>query len=162
MLVLALIFMIIIALVLLAVVTLSGNDIMNTSNLIKQQSIEYRSSGAMDIAIQTVRYTSTSFSGGSCFSSAKGVVVGSGGSTTPPVYVDCTTVPPNQLPANSGVSREIKFYACSTSATGCTPTNYTVSAIVDFVDGPTCSAASFGACGSSESIKSWLVNGANS
>lgn len=159
---LALIFMIVIALVLLAVVTLSGNDLTNTSNLLRQQSLEYRSSGAMDIAIQTVRYTNTTFTGGSCFSSSNGIMVGSGGSSTPPVYVDCTTVPASQLPANTGVSREVKFYACGTSATGCTAGNYTVAAIVDFVDGPACSPSSFGACGSSESIKSWLVNGANS
>jgi hypothetical protein len=164
-LVLALVFMIVIALVLLAVVTLSGNDLMNTSSLLTQQSLEYRSGGAMDIAIGTVRYTNTSFSGGSCFSSATGIVVGSAGSNSPPVYVDCTSVSQTVLqqnPAKSGVSREVMFYACSTSPTGCKSSNYTVSAVVDFVDGPTCSPTSFGACGQSESIVSWLVNGADS
>ncbi len=60
-LVLALVFMIVIALVLVGIVTLSGNDLRNTTNLLNQQSVEYRSSGAMDIAIQTVRYTNNNF-----------------------------------------------------------------------------------------------------
>ena len=46
-LVLALVFMIVIALVLLGVVTLSGNDLLNTSHLLDQQSLEYSSSGGM-------------------------------------------------------------------------------------------------------------------
>ena len=150
--------MIVIALVLIGVVTLSGNDLRNTSNLLNQQSIEYRSSGAMDIAIQTVRYTNTTFSGNSCFTSNTGIQVGT---NSPLVYVDCATVPHNQLPANTGVSREVNLYACGTSGTPCSSSNYTLWATVDFVDGPTCASGSIGACGTSESIKSWLVHSAN-
>jgi Tfp pilus assembly protein PilX len=158
-LVLALVFMIVIALVLLGLVTLSGNDLLNTSNLLNQQSLEYRSSGAMRVAIQTVQYTNTSFPKlSSCFSSATGVQVGQ---NSPPVYVDCMTVPHSQLPANTGVSREINFYACGTSSTSCSSTNYTVWATVDFVDGPTCATGAIGACGITQSIKSWLVHNAN-
>lgn len=157
-LVLALVFMIVIALVLLAVVNLTGSDVSNTSALIDQQSLEYRSSGAMDVAIQTVRYSNTTFTGGSCFSSATGIPIGS---NSPVVYVDCSTVPHAQLSANTGVSREINFYACETSSTSCSSTNYTIWATVDFVDGPTCATGSIGACGTSESIKSWLVHNAN-
>lgn len=156
-LVLALVFMIVIALVLVGVVTLSGNDLRNTSSLLNEQSIEYRSSGAMDIAIQTVRYTDTTFNGGSCFTSATGIQIGT---NSPLMYVDCSTVPHGQLPANTGVSREVNLYACGTSG-GCNSTTYTLSATVDFVDGPTCAPTSIGACGMSESIKSWLVHNAN-
>jgi hypothetical protein len=162
-LVLALVFMIVIALVLLGVVTLSGNDLLNTSHLLDQQSLEYRSSGAMQVAIQTVRYTNTTFPvpptpPSSCISSATGILVGQ---NSPPVYVDCSTVPHSQLPANTGVSREVNFYACGTSSTSCSSTNYTLWATVDFVDGPTCASGSFGACGTTESVKSWLVRNAN-
>jgi Tfp pilus assembly protein PilX len=159
-LVLALVFMIVIALVLLGVVTLSGNDLLNTSNLLNQQSLEYRSSGAMRVAIQTVRYTNTTFPSppGSCFSSATGIRVGQ---NSPPVYVDCSTVPLSKLPANTGVSREVNLYACGTSSTSCSSLNYTVWATVDFVDGPTCASGSFGACGTTESVKSWLVHNAS-
>jgi len=159
-LVLALVFMIVIALVLLGVVTLSGNDLLNTSHLLDQQSLEYRSSGAMQVAIQTVRYTNTTFPSppGPCLSSNTPIQIGQ---NSPPVYVDCTTVPHSQLPTNTGVSREVNFYACGTSSTSCSSTNYTVWATVDFVDGPTCASGSIGACGTSESIKSWLVHNAN-
>jgi hypothetical protein len=161
-LVLALVFMIVIALVLVGIVTLSGNDLRNTTSLLNQQSIEYRSSGAMDIAIQTVRYTNTTFpappNAASCLTSGTGIQVGT---NSPLVYVDCSTVPRSQLPANTGVFREIDLYACGTSTTLCSSTNYTLSATVDFVDGPTCASGSIGACGTSESIKSWLVHNAN-
>ena len=157
-LVLALVFMIVIALVLLGVVTLAGNDLLNTSHLLDQQSLEYRSSGATQVAIQTVRYTNTVFNGGSCLSSNTPIQIGQ---NAPPVYVDCSTVPHNLLPADTGVSREVDFYACGTSSTSCSSTNYTVWATVDFVDGPTCASGSIGACGTSESIKSWLVHNAN-
>jgi hypothetical protein len=59
------------------------------------------------------------------------------------------------------VSREVNLYACGTSTTACSSTNYTLWATVDFVDGPTCAAGSIGACGTTESIKSWLVHNAN-
>ena len=161
-LVLALVFMIVIALVLMAVVTLAGNGLASTSQLLNQQSLEYRSSGALQVAIETVRYTNTTYNSlASCFSGSGGVTVGSGGSSTPPVYVDCVSVPLNQLPANTGVSREITFYACSTSSTSCKSTNYTVTATVDFVDGPSCATGSIGSCGTGESVKTWLVHNAN-
>ncbi len=71
-------------------------------------------------------------------------------------------MPHSQLPANTGVSREINLYACGIAAlNACTSTNYTLWATVDFVDGPTCASGSIGACGTSESIKSWLVHSAN-
>ena len=95
-LVLALVFMIIIALVLLGVVTLSGNGLRKTSHLLDQQSLEYRTNGAMQVAIQTVRYTNTAFPSlppppTSCLSSATGIQVGQ---NSPLVYVDCSDIPP--------------------------------------------------------------------
>jgi hypothetical protein len=160
-LILALVFMIVIALVLLAVVTLSGNDLLNTSHLLDQQSVEYRTSGAVQVAIQTVRYTDSNFSPtspSSCLSSTAPIQIGQ---NSPPVYVDCTQVKHSDLPADTGVSREVNFYACGTSSTSCNSTTYALWATVDFVDGPTCASGSIGACGTSESVKSWLVHNAN-
>ena len=158
-LVLALVFMIIIALVLVPLVTLSGNGLQNTSNLLQEQGLEYRSSGAVEVAIQTVRYTATNYGGGSCFASPSATVqIGQARQNNPAVYVNCFSVTP---PSNdSGASRELNVYACG--STNCSATNYTVSATVDFQDGPTCSPTSIGACGAVESIKSWLVHNANS
>ena len=164
-LVLALVFMIIIALVLVAAISFSGNGLLNTTNLLQQESLEYRSSGAVQVAIQTVRYTDTAFSPTnptSCFGSAASstVQIGTASPQNPAVYVTCSSVPISKLPANTGVTREINFYACGSS--GCSSTNYTVWATVDFQDGSTCSATLLGACGQTESIKSWLVHNANS
>lgn len=156
-LVLALVFMIIIALVLVPLVTLSGNGLQNTSNLLQEQSLEYRSNGAVEVAIQTVRYTDTSYSGGSCFASGSPTVqIGLAGPGNPPVYVNCLS----QTSSNAAVSCEINVYACG--STSCSASNYSVAATVDFHDGPTCSPVSFGDCGAVESIKSWLVHNANS
>ncbi len=155
-LVLALVFMIIIALVLVPLVTLSGNGLQNTTNLLQEQSLEYRSNGAVEVAIQTVRYTDVTYSGGSCFASGSPTVqIGQPGPSNPPVYVNCAT----GASSDSGVTREINVYACG--STNCSASNYTVWATVDFQDGPTCSPTSIGACGQTESIKSWLVHGAD-
>jgi hypothetical protein len=160
-LVLALVFMIVVALVLLALVTFSGNGILNTSNLLQQQSLEYRSAGAVEVAIQTVRYTDTTYTGGSCFGCGSPTVqIGQALPNNPPVHVTCSTVPVSQLPPNTGVTREINVYACGSSS--CGANNYTVWATVDFQDGSTCSVTSLGTCGQTESIKSWLVHNANS
>ncbi len=157
-LVLALVFMIIIALVLVPLVTLSGNGLQNTSNLLQEQSLEYRSNGAVEVAIQTVRYTDATYRGGSCFASGSSTVqIGLAGPNNPPVYVNCLTVSPP--PSDTGASREVNVYACG--STNCSASNYTVSATVDFQDGATCSPSSIGACGQLESIKSWLVHNAN-
>jgi hypothetical protein len=156
-LILALVFMIIIALVLLATVTFTGNGLLNTSNLLKQQSLEYRSNGAVEVAVQTVRYTDNTYGGGSCFANGSPTVqIGIAGPQNPPVHVTCSSVTP---PSNSGATREVNVYACGSS--GCSQSNYTVWATVDFEDGATCTATSLGACGQIESIKSWLVHNAN-
>jgi len=157
-LVLALVFMIIVALVLVPLVTFSGNGLQNTSNLLQEQSLEYRSNGAVEVAIQTVRYTDGTYTGGSCFGSGSSTVqIGQASQENPPVHVNCVTVTPP--PTDTGASREVNVYACG--STNCSATNYTVSATVDFQDGATCSPTSIGACGEIESIKSWLVHNAN-
>jgi hypothetical protein len=158
-LVLALVFMVVIALVLGALLTFSGDGLLNTSNLLDQQSLEYRSAGAVEVAIQTVRYTDTTYTGGSCFSGGSPTVqIGPAlpNNGNPAVFVTCSSV---ANPPNSGVTREINVYACGSS--GCGPNNYTVWATVDFQDGSTCSATSLGTCGQIESIKTWLVHNAN-
>jgi Tfp pilus assembly protein PilX len=60
-LVLTLIFVIIIAFVLLALVSLSGNDLENTSNLQSQRASEYAADSAVDAAVQAVRYSYYAF-----------------------------------------------------------------------------------------------------
>jgi len=157
-LVLALVFMVVIALMLMALVDFSGNDLVNTSNLLSQQALEYGAEGGANVAIQTVRYSDDTYASlGPCFSTNNAIKTGA---NAPGVYVSCQSVPANQLPANTGVSREINFYACLSNS-GCSATSYVVWATVDFVDGPTCSPTSIVSCGQTESVKTWLVRNAN-
>ncbi len=153
-LVLALVFMVVIALMLMALVDFSGNDLVNTSNLLSQQALEYSASGGANVAIQTVRYSDDTYpSLAPCFATGNPIKTGP---NAPGVYVWCQSV----VSGNTGVSREISFYACL-SKSGCSATNYVVWATVDFVDGPTCSPTSIVSCGMPASVKSWLVHNAN-
>lgn len=155
-LILALVFMIVVALMLVALVSFAGNDLTNTSNLLQQQALEYGAQGATNVAIQTVRYSDNSYQTlASCLSPNSAIPTGT---NAPAVYVSCQSVLP--LPSNSGASREINFYACL-SKSGCSATNYVVWATVDFVDGATCATGSISTCGTPESVKSWLVRNAN-
>jgi len=53
---LALVFILFISLIMIAIVTLSGTDILNTSNLQNERNLEYSAEGAVQAAIQGVRY----------------------------------------------------------------------------------------------------------
>jgi hypothetical protein len=53
---LALVFVLVISLMLVALVSLAGNDLIATSHLKSLRSLEYASDGAVDAAVQAVRY----------------------------------------------------------------------------------------------------------
>jgi type II secretory pathway pseudopilin PulG len=55
-LVLALVFVLVISLVLMAIVTLSGTNLIDTAQLQNARSLEYAADGGVDAAIQAVRY----------------------------------------------------------------------------------------------------------
>jgi hypothetical protein len=161
-LVLAVIFMIIVALMLLALLNLSGNDLLNTSNLLSQQSLEYSAGGATNTAIENVRYNPSvySSSGQNCLAGVTSISL----TYKLPIFVDCVSVTNPAPPAPQiflpPITREVIFYACVTGSCSPGSPNDVITATVDFVDGPTCSTSSTGACGSQLSIKSWLVSGA--
>lgn len=159
-LVLALVFMVVIALMILALVNFSGNDIGSASNLLTEQALEYGAEGGVNVAIQTVRYSDDTFASlAPCVGATNAPV--QVGSNAPAIYVSCLSTPANQLPANTGVSREVSFYGCLSKG-GCSSSNAVVAATVDFVDLQGCSTGTISNCGESESVKSWLVHNANS
>src|ERR1700691_1318425 len=55
-LILALVFVLLTSVVMLAIVTLSGTNILNTTNLQNERSLEYSAEGAVQTAVQAVRY----------------------------------------------------------------------------------------------------------
>ncbi len=62
-LVLALVFVVIIGLVLLAIISLTGTNLADTANLQNGRALEYSADGAVDAALQAVRYCPVSPSG---------------------------------------------------------------------------------------------------
>ena len=55
-LILALVFVLLTSVIMLAIVTLSGTDILNTTNLQNERALEYSAEGAVQSAVQAVRY----------------------------------------------------------------------------------------------------------
>jgi hypothetical protein len=53
---LALIFVLLVSVIMLAIVNLSGTNILNTANLQNERTLEYSAEGAVQTAIQAVRY----------------------------------------------------------------------------------------------------------
>ncbi|HAM01853.1 MAG TPA: hypothetical protein DCQ30_06445 [Acidimicrobiaceae bacterium] len=104
-LVLALVFLVAIGLVLSALVSLAGANLLNTSNLQGERNVEYAGDAAVDGAIQSVRHTAP---GPSCptFPSGPGQSLTVNGVT---VVVQCTMYqPPNSW------GRIVEFDACET------------------------------------------------
>jgi hypothetical protein len=105
MLVLALVFVVSVALVLLAVVTLGGTSLIETANLQNTRSIQYAADGAVDAAIQVVRYQNpvvacspnTSFSAGTINPGISNVIV------------FCQVAAPSY-------ERQVSFAACTTKS----------------------------------------------
>jgi len=159
-LILAVVFMIVVALMLVALLNLSSNDLLNTSNLLSEQSLEYSASGATNAAIQNVRYNPTTFTGPgqNCLPGQSSITL----TYTLPIYVDCVSVtnpaPPAQQIFFPPITREVTFYACVTGSCSAGNAHDVITATVDYVDGQACTTSSTGACGTQLSIKTWLVD----
>jgi hypothetical protein len=180
---LALVFSVVIALILLALVTLAGNDLLNTTNLKSQRNVEYAADGATTAAVQAVRNSYLAYNDQPGLG-VKGALCTPVGPTPPgnsvpmtqvngkPMIVDCAIQaynPPG--PTASAQTRVVNFYTCSgtnTSANACTTTNAIIQAQVTFDDyapsgGYDCSGLGHTTtCGSAESIDTWVVETANS
>ncbi len=125
-LILALVFVVIIAFMLVALVDLTGNDLLNTLNLRNQRSVEYAADGSVDAAIEMVRFQPaegglhqscpvTSFTGPN---SLNGIAI----------WVYCAPLQPTQ-PG----TRLVQFTACPTSAS-CTSGTGLLQAVVTYDD----------------------------
>jgi Tfp pilus assembly protein PilX len=172
-LILALVFIIVIAVVLLALVTLSGNDLLNTSNLKAQRSLEYAADGATTAAVQAVRNSYLAYNGTVGTSGAlctpQGVVITQLNGDS--MIVDCTNQAynPPTGPNPSAQTRVVNFYTChgtSVTAGACSASNALVQAQVTFDDyapsgGYSCSPGNTTTCGTAETIDTWVVESAN-
>jgi hypothetical protein len=148
----AVILMIVVALLLGALVTFSGSDIMNTANFQQARKVEYAGDGAVDAAIQAVRFTCYAFNGteskDTCPSAPQddclpdGVVFVHPDENTQVMTFYATTSRRislkvrcvGTLSGDTRTTRVITFLACNASRSTCTATTAIVKATVAFQD----------------------------
>jgi hypothetical protein len=177
---LALLFVVAIAFVLLGLLSLSGNDLKNTSNLQSQRASEYAADSAVDAAVQAVRYSYYAFNSNQ--PGVSGLCVpntGASGFVNFPCYTnnsgeDClpdgtTFINPDHntetmtingdtmtvdctgsLNPSSQNTRVITFSACQQSS--CSATNFALTATVVFQDYPPSFSTSQDPCNSSPNV----------
>ena len=169
---LAVIFVFVVSLTLLALIGMSGNDIKNSINLENERSLEYAATGATNAAIQAVRYSyyafngTTNKSGDDCLPDGAAFTNPDGDTTSMTLngvamYVDCT----GTLNTGSQNTRTVTFYACGQAS--CTSANSVIIATVDFQDYSTSGSYSctsqevISSCGTGVVVASWIVQNAD-
>jgi hypothetical protein len=156
-LILALVFVLLISVSIVALLTVGGNSLLVSSQLRTQRSIEYAADGATDAAVQAVRYSYNTYTtAADCLPESVASMTISGIAVT----VDCS----GTGPALSSQTRIVTFYACQQTA--CTSSNAIVTAQVTFDDysatgAYSCSSASVTTCGTGMTINSWTVDATN-
>jgi hypothetical protein len=175
-LVLALIFVIIMAVSLIAVVNLAGDALISTAKFTGQRSLQYAADAATDAAVEAVRYSYYAFDGKTnpqntgCVPDGAVLTVPDN-ATMPPINgiamnVTCSGVPVSTPPLQN--TRTVTFYSCQQGLGTCNAGNAVVVAQVIFQDYSavgiySCSATTGSAtCGTGEAIQSWVVQNSNS
>lgn len=173
---LALIFVIVMSVTLLAIVNFAGDALINTANLKGQRALEYSADAATDAAIQTVRYSYYAFDGttnasGDCVPDGT-VLILPDTATMPAVNgstmtVTCSGVinrdPVTHQPQQN--TRTVTFTTCEQAT--CTNSNAIIVAIVTFQDYSTAgiykctSAPDSATCGTGDIVQSWIEKTAN-
>ncbi len=158
-LVLVMVFLFVTSIVLLSIAGATSNDLLNSSNLKAQRSVEYAADGATTMAVQTARYSPSTYiqpGPSDCLP---------GGSPqnidTVEIWVECTGI---HYDPTSEVTRIIDFRACTTK--DCPNGSVILRARVVFDD---YSAAHIGdcapnmssTCGTAMTIESWILETAN-
>lgn len=166
-LILALVFVVACSAIVLGLLNLNGNDLLNTGSLRSQRGLEYAVDGAVDAAMQSIRYNGEGTTGSqsaptACLSSAMSI-------NTYDIAVECggTDV--------SGI-RTVYFYACQVALIAdstCSSANPLSKESLldaeaqydDVASGqtlPQCGGGVTTSCGESMSVVSWVVESANS
>jgi hypothetical protein len=181
-LILALIFIIAIALIMLSLLSLTGNDIINASNLQSERALDYAADGATTASVQAVRYSNTQFSESSsqpCMPNGASSIEVDGVN----IVVECE-IPPSHAPPNSPcpydayhtplacTTRVVRFFACTTGGPSCAAGSpaLVVQAEVAFDDYPdppgsadVCTPSTgTETCGIGMAVVFWSLRGSNS
>jgi hypothetical protein len=149
-LILALVFVIVTGVVGVALASLTSTNLMATSSLQAKRGVEFEADGAVDAAIQMVRYNGLSFSSGGWSKCAPGTGALSIDNAT--VYVECIASPPSADIVAPPGGRAVEFQACSAPDVGCPTQDTDLTAQVIFND---ISDAGSQQVGTSVTIVSW-------
>ncbi len=145
-LVLALVFAAVVSLIILALVSWSGNNLQSVAAFQQGTKLNYAANSAMETAIQQVRYDPDGCPITGLSYSVNGITV----------VVQCG---PN--PGNTTIMRQVKFTACPQTGVACSPSNPYLTVVATFddftssfpIDSSTpCSAT----CGNAMRINSWV------
>jgi hypothetical protein len=161
-LVLALVFLVVVGLIVSALMSFASNDLLNVSHFKSQRTLQYSVGGAVEVAIQTVRYdyTPPSPTAVPCPGTNPSVSIDSSG---PSISVWCSTL---WAPFSSS-TRDVTFFACQSSASPSAEStclaNPALQAAVTFNDLPpppilTTADHCTIYCGSAMSVNSWAFD----
>lgn len=157
-LILALVFVLIVSVSVLALLSLGGGSLLSTGNLRILRSTEYAADGAVDAAMQATRYSYNAYTtSGNCLPNGARTVTIAGVT----VMVNCS----GTLNTQSASTRVINFYACLLST--CTSGNNILSAQVTFDDyshtgSYSCAVSTATTCGTGMMINNWVVKNSSS
>jgi hypothetical protein len=156
-LILAMVFVLVISMSVLALLSVGGNSLLVTAQLRTQRAVSYAASGATDAAIQSVRYGYSAYTTAADCLPQSVASMSIGGVS---MVVDCS----GTGPVASAATRVVTFYACQQAT--CTASNAVLIATVAFDDyaatgALSCSAYSTTTCGTGVTITSWTVTGSN-
>lgn len=167
MLVLALFFMVVVGLLVSTLVSFTTEGLSTVSKLRSERTVEYAAQGATDLAIQTVRYSSSEYvsaTPAACSPGSQNVVTIASYS----VKVYCSNGVYDYY-SLTGATRTITFTACPTSeasancvATSSFPDTPLVTAVVVFDDFSStdvnqCSGSTTATCGTGMTIEKWIA-----
>jgi hypothetical protein len=175
-LILALVFMVAGAMIVLALASAASNDLTNTTHFASARAQTYAAGGATNVSISDVRsnYTATPLGSANalaCPFTPGAIAIGSGTSAVN-VWCDTPVPTPAQPASGPGVNRWVEFWACPTSiASGpACATSFTIHAVVGYNDDyngvsvppgtviPTCKGLSTDStCGTAMYLASWVV-----
>jgi hypothetical protein len=158
----ALIFILIAALVLVALVTSAGDNIINSTNIKKQSGLEYAADGAGTLAVQSVRYSDDAYAGPptDCLPGGGPIKI-----DNQYIIVKCT----GQLNVGHSDTRQIQFsaYRCSSDQiSSCSGTKLLQAQVTfdDYADDNTYMCKSGGpiaTCGTGMTVNTWTIETAS-
>jgi hypothetical protein len=156
---LALIFLVVVGITVTALLTFTGNGLLDFSSDLNLQGQLSTASSATSVVAETVRYDDqttgsiSNSSGSPCPNFTNGVQPNGPGTSR--YWVSCIA-PSGGVAENGPNTRTIDFFACGQSGNCNATTNPRVAAELEFIDGSSCSSSALASCGQQQLVLSWV------